>query len=77
MGDIFNGQALRDLRKKAGVSQSDLAEFMGYFAKGVPNRSMISALERRTDALNPRHEKLARLYLEQGRDSGTDANNIQ
>lgn len=77
MDHIFNGQALRELRKKAGVSQSDLADFMGYYAKGVPNRSMISALERRTDALNPRHEKLARLYLEQRGNTGSDASSVQ
>jgi len=69
MHSIFNGQALRELREDAGVTQSDLADFMGYYTKGVPNRSMISALERRTDALNPRHERLAKIYLEQRRDS--------
>ena len=61
---IFNGRALRELREKAGVTQSELAEFMGYYAKGVPNRSMISKLEDKEAALNPRQEKLAKTFLE-------------
>jgi len=60
---VFNGAALRALREAAGVTQSELAESMGYFAKGVPNRSMISALERKENAINPRQERLAKDYL--------------
>ena len=61
---VFNGAALRALREKAGVTQSELAESMGYFAKGVPNRSMISALERKENAINPRQERLAKNYIQ-------------
>ena len=68
---IFNGAALRALREAAGVTQAELAESMGYFAKGVPNRSMISALERKQNAINPRQERLAKDYL-QGRAEALD-----
>ena len=61
---VFNGAALRALREQAGVTQSELAESMGYFAKGVPNRSMISALERKENAINPRQERLAKDYIQ-------------
>ena len=61
---VFNGAALRALREKARVTQRELAESMGYFAKGVPNRSMISALERKENAIDPRQERLAKNYIQ-------------
>lgn len=59
----FNGPTLKAMRVAAGVSQAELAEFMGYFSKGIPNRSMISRMEKCTTALNPRHAKLAEVFL--------------
>jgi len=59
----FNGAALKDLRTKSGVSQSELAEYMGYFTKGKPNRSMISQLESKSEALNLRVQRVAEAYF--------------
>jgi transcriptional regulator with XRE-family HTH domain len=41
----MNGNYLRTLRQDAGLSQKAMAEKLGYFAKGVPNRSHISRIE--------------------------------
>ena len=59
----FNGPTLKAMRLAAGVTQAELAEYMGYLSKGSPNRSMISRMEKCQDNLNPRHAKLAEVFL--------------
>lgn len=41
----MTGKELQALRKKHGVSQTQLAEYLGYTVKGKPNRSMIARFE--------------------------------
>ena len=52
MGLIMNGDELKVLREKAGLSQSQLAEKLGYFSKGKPNRSMIARFENGHASIN-------------------------
>ena len=37
----MTGLELQNLRAKHGVSQTDVAKFLGYQVNGKPNRSMI------------------------------------
>jgi len=41
----MNGEYIKKLRTKAGLSQKDLAEKLGYLVNGTPNRSHISRIE--------------------------------
>lgn len=41
----MNGAYIKKLRLKAGMSQKDLAEKLGYLVNGKPNRSHISRIE--------------------------------
>ncbi len=41
----MNGQYIRSLRENAGLSQKQMAEKLGYFSGGVPNRSHIARIE--------------------------------
>lgn len=41
----MNGKEMKELRLLAGYTQSQLAEKLGYFSSGKPNRSHIAKLE--------------------------------
>tara|TARA_B100001769_G_C21798935_1_gene435059 strand:- start:47 stop:388 length:342 start_codon:yes stop_codon:yes gene_type:complete len=42
---MMNGTYLKKLRTEAGLSQRQMAEKLGYMAKGKPNRSHIARIE--------------------------------
>lgn len=60
----MNGSDLRQMRQKAGMTQKQVAELMGYTSKGEPNKSMIARLENGHAKINPRVEAALRMYLE-------------
>tara|TARA_B100001057_G_C22831168_1_gene943448 strand:+ start:1200 stop:1406 length:207 start_codon:yes stop_codon:yes gene_type:complete len=50
----LDGETLKELREQSGYTQSQLAESLGYFSKGEPNRSMISRMENGHCKINKR-----------------------
>lgn len=60
---VMTGQKLKELRALHGVSQRDVAEFLGYTVKGKPNRSMIARFENEFAPINPRVSMLLDTYF--------------
>ena len=52
----MNGVELKKLRTEAGMTQSELAEGLGYFSKGKPNRSIVARWENNHQSINSRIE---------------------
>ena len=50
----MDGQELQQKRKEAGVTQLELAKYLGYTINGEPNRSMIARFENGHAKINPR-----------------------
>lgn len=61
----MNGLELYELRKKYDVTQSELAEHLGYLTKGIPNRSMICRFENGHANINKRIEIAIKQYFKQ------------
>ncbi len=59
----MTGQDLKNLRKEYGVTQLEVAEYLGYVVNGVPNRSMIARFENNYAVINPRIAKLIENYF--------------
>jgi transcriptional regulator with XRE-family HTH domain len=59
----INGSELKAMRVAAGVTQSELAAYLGYFTKGEPNRSVISSLESGRQDINTRIQILVKLFF--------------
>lgn len=59
----MTGQKLKELRALHGVSQTDVAAFLGYTVKGKPNRSMIARFEGEFAPINPRVAMLLDTYF--------------
>ena len=55
---LIDAKQLFSLRKEYGVSQTELAEYLGYKVNGKPNRSMIARFENGHAIINPRISKL-------------------
>mgnify|MGYP003624361300 CR=1 FL=1 len=55
---LIDAKQLSSLRKEYGVSQTELAEYLGYVVNGKPNRSMIARFENGYAKINPRISKL-------------------
>ena len=60
---VMTGQKLKELRALHGVSQRDVAEFLGYTVKGKPNRSMTARFENEFAPINPRVSMLLDTYF--------------
>ena len=60
----IDGNTMRAMRLSAGVTQSELAEYLGYFTKGEPNRSVISRMENGNQDINVRIQMLVKLFLD-------------
>ncbi len=60
----FDGDTLRELREQSGYTQSQLAESLGYFSKGEPNRSMISRMENGHCKINRRLQMLLENFFQ-------------
>lgn len=54
---------LQALREVHGVSQSEVAKFLGYSVNGKPNRSMIARFENGHAKINPRISMLLNSYF--------------
>tara|TARA_R100001443_G_scaffold56141_1_gene67198 strand:- start:51 stop:233 length:183 start_codon:yes stop_codon:yes gene_type:complete len=59
----MTGEELKKLRVDKGMSQGRLAELLGYYSKGVPNRSMIARFENGHASINIRIANLIRIIL--------------
>tara|TARA_R110000868_G_scaffold127531_3_gene335328 strand:+ start:2627 stop:2830 length:204 start_codon:yes stop_codon:yes gene_type:complete len=59
----MTGQKLKELRELHGVSQTDVADFLGYTVRGKPNRSMISRFENEYAPINSRVSMLLDTYF--------------
>ena len=64
----MKGSELRQMRHKAGMTQTELASLLGYQIKGKPNKSQIARFENDHQQINPRIEAAIRFYL--GKKSG-------
>ena len=60
----IDGNTLKAMRVSAGVTQSELAEYLGYFTKGEPNRSVISRMENGSQDINVRIQMLVKSFLD-------------
>lgn len=60
---LIDGKQLTDLRKQYNVSQTEVAEYLGYVVNGKPNRSMIARFENGYAKINPRISKLLENYF--------------
>lgn len=59
----IDGKQLAKLRSEYGVTQVEVAEYLGYMTKGKPNRSMIARFENGHAEINPRISKLLENYF--------------
>ena len=59
----MDGTKLQRLREKHGVSQTDVAKYLGYEVKGKPNRSMIARFENGYSNITPRIQMLLQNYF--------------
>lgn len=60
---LIDGKQLAKLRSEYGITQVELAEYLGYMTKGKPNRSMIARFENGHAEINPRISKLLENYF--------------
>jgi len=60
----IDGNTLKAMRVSAGVTQSELAAYLGYFSKGEPNRSVISRMENGSQDINVRIQMLVKSFLD-------------
>lgn len=60
----MTGEELKKLRSGAGVTQMELAKFLGYKVNGEPNRSMIARMENGYAVINERVAMLINIYME-------------
>ena len=65
----MTGKELQELRKRYGIKQIQLAEFLGYQSKGKANRSMIAKLENGFTDINPRIEMLIKMFFDRVREN--------
>jgi len=61
----MTGQELQQLRAKYGVSQTEVASYLGYAVNGKPNRSMIARFENDFAKINHRVSLALVSYFEQ------------
>ncbi len=66
----MNGFELKKLRTEAGMTQAELAEGLGYFSKGKPNRSIVARWENNHQAINSRIEKAIIVTINEKREVG-------
>ena len=60
---ITNGKDLQAVRVKSGVTQREVAEYLGYSVNGKPNSSMIARFENDHAKINPRVAMLLEHYF--------------
>jgi len=64
MSQVITGKQLKRLRKRHGLSQTDIARYLEYDNDGKPNRSQISRFENGHTTINPRIGKLLWFFFE-------------
>lgn len=69
----MNGVELKKLRTEAGMTQSELAEGLGYFSKGKPNRSIVARWENNHQSINSRIEKAIIVTINENRGRANDS----
>ncbi len=62
----MSGSELREKRVGAGVTQLELAKYLGYTINGEPNRSMIARFENGHAKINPRIAMLIENFFDRG-----------
>ena len=60
----IDGNTLKAMRVSAGVTQAELAAYLGYFSKGEPNRSVIPRMENGSQDINVRIQMLVKSFLD-------------
>jgi len=71
---VLTGKELQRLRASCGVSQTDVAKYLGYTVKGKPNRSMVARFENEHAQINSRVSMLLDAYfnkLKEEKSNGT------
>lgn len=69
----MNGLELKKLRTEAGMTQAELAEGLGYFSKGKPNRSIVARWENNHQSINSRIEKAIIVTINENRGRVNDS----
>jgi len=64
MNNQMTPKRLASLREVYGVTQAEVASYLGYTIKGIPNRSMISRFEKGHASINPRISMLLTAYFD-------------
>tara|TARA_R100000655_G_C2930174_1_gene183892 strand:+ start:458 stop:670 length:213 start_codon:yes stop_codon:yes gene_type:complete len=64
MENQMTPKRLQALREVHGVSQREVAEWLGYSVNGKPNRSMIARFENGHAKINPRISMLLNNFFE-------------
>lgn len=61
----MTAEELKLLRVESSTTQSELADYLGYYTNGEPNRSVISRWENGTTNINPRISLLLRMFFKE------------
>ena len=64
----MTAEELKLLRSESNTTQSEIADYLGYYTNGVPNRSVISRWENGTTNINPRISLLLRMFFKEKQD---------
>ena len=59
----MTGTELKEMLHQAGLTQAQLADKLGYYTKGEPNKSQIARMENGHCPINFRVESAIRLHL--------------
>ena len=64
----MTAEELKLLRLQSNTTQSEIADYLGYYTNGVPNRSVVSRWENGTTNINPRISLLLKMFFKEKQD---------